>query len=83
MSGPHLTVNLESLGGGALRVELRRADLSQIPGYEAENCVPITEDGYRIPVRWRNKNDTGDVVRQSVMIVFRFTRCVLYAYRIG
>ena len=36
-----------------MTVELLDGEEKPIPGYAAEDCVALTEDGVAIPVRWR------------------------------
>lgn len=48
-----------------LRVSVVGDDFLPVPGYEAEACVRLTENGFRVPVRWQNhaKIESGHPVR--------------------
>ena len=82
-SGKELEVNVEMLGGGALRVEVHNDDFSPIEGFATDDCVPVTADGCRVPIQWRNGHRWAELAGGRVMLVFRFTRSVLYAYRLA
>ncbi len=46
-----------SAPNGAIRVEILDAESRVIPGYERENCQPLTGDSVRGTVRWTAKNE--------------------------
>ena len=52
LNGNELWVNAKA-DYGQLTVELLDGEEKPIPGYAAEDCVALAEDGVAIPVRWR------------------------------
>ena len=52
VNGNELWVNAKA-DYGQLTVELLDGEEKPIPGYAAEDCVALAEDGVAIPVRWR------------------------------
>ena len=51
LAGGELRVNAKA-DHGSLRVELLDEEEGVLPGYGADRCVPIEEDGVDLPVRW-------------------------------
>mgnify|MGYP001049589929 CR=1 FL=1 len=71
LDGPGCRVFLNADGLSAnscLRVELTDERFGPLPGYSAENCVPMTESGLRVPVSWRDRPtiETDSPVRVKV-----------------
>ncbi len=79
-SGSRLTVNADA-SAGELSVAVLDASGRPLPGFTAEDCIPLTGDSVRHSVRWKSagKLPTGRPIR------FRFSlkRAKLYSYRIG
>ena len=73
LNGNELWVNAKA-DYGELTVELLDGEEKPIPGYAAEDCVALAEDGVAIPVRWRG--DEGRPVR----LRFVLNNAQLYAY---
>jgi hypothetical protein len=83
VTGPLLQVNVESFGGGVVRAAVKRPDWSAIPGYTLDDCVPISGDEVRYPVRWRTKADLAELLGQAVVLHFSVNEASLYGYRFG
>jgi hypothetical protein len=49
-----LTLNADA-SGGSMEVEVLNADGYRVRGFAREDAVPITGDGLRLPVRWRER----------------------------
>lgn len=58
---------------GEILVEVTDGDGNAVPGFEKENCIPITKDGLRIPLRWKNNPNQNVLLRTSL-------RLRIYAY---
>ena len=58
LNGNELWVNAKA-DYGQLTVELLDGEEKPIPGYAAEDCVAVAEDGVAIPVRWRGDGGTA------------------------
>ena len=50
---PHFYINADVGEGGELRVEITDVDATPIPGFELDNCLPITGDSVSHPIRWK------------------------------
>ena len=64
---------------GSLRAEVLDVHRNPIPGYERDNCEPITEDTTAIAVRWRNA-EWRDLVGRSVRLKFYLNGASLYSF---
>lgn len=68
-----LVVNVEHMGSGKgnLRVEILDAATGQVvPGYNAQECHPIVDDGLALPITWNNNVDLAGI--RAKKICFRF-----------
>ncbi|NLX12909.1 MAG: hypothetical protein GXY44_04540 [Phycisphaerales bacterium] len=81
VSSPNLYLNIEQRGaGGAAKVALRHADQRPIPGFGPQEALPITQDGVRHQVSWKNRADIGALLGQDVVIEMELTGpAILYA----
>jgi hypothetical protein len=80
LEGNELTVNVEA-PQGELRAEILDADsLEPLPGMAAADCVPVTGDGLRMPVRWAGDRSAGCAADRVVRIRFRLRNAGLYAF---
>jgi hypothetical protein len=76
VAGRDLRLNYDGREG-AVRVELLR-DEQVIPGYEAENCIPLSENKLDQVVAWSG----GTAVPEgSFQVKFYLDNSVLYAFR--
>ena len=53
---PELTLNLQ-IPFGEARVQVRDAKNVPVPGFTFDDCLPMTGDNIRMPVRWRDHQD--------------------------
>jgi len=56
LEGNNFYVNACGNKDGIITVSLLDGDGKVIPGFEHEQCVPIQEDGVKLPVKWRGEN---------------------------
>ena len=79
LNGNELWVNAKA-DYGQLTVELLDGEEKPIPGYVAEDCVALAEDGVAIPVRWRGDGGLSALGGQPVRLHFVLNNARLYAY---
>lgn len=79
-AGDRLAVNADA-SKGELRVEVLDASGKPIAGYEAESCVPITEDSVRRPVRWKEKDQLP--AGKPIRLRFLMRNAQLFSYAAG
>ena len=78
-SGRHLFVNLEA-PGGELRVEVLDRRGRVIAPFSARNCGPVTGDGTKLRVEWKDAPDLARLAGKPVRFRFRLRRGKLYAF---
>ncbi len=71
-------INADAIGGEIL-VELCDGEGKPILGFEKENCIPITKDGLRIPIEWKNNPDQSILLNTAVRIKVWATNAKLYS----
>ncbi len=77
-----LFVNADA-GSGALRVEIIDDIKGKpIPGYTADECVPVTGDGIAQPVRWRSNKELPGT-KQAIRIRFLLKNTSLFGFYAG
>lgn len=76
--GGHLFVNLDA-PAGSLKAELLDAEGKVIEGFSAEDCIAVSGDGVKLPVRWKNA-DLAAWKGQTVRFRFLLTNGSLYAF---
>ena len=69
LAGDELHLNAKA-DYGQLTVELLDEEWQPIPGYTAQDCVAIAEDGVVVPVRWRDDRDLSALREQPVRLRF-------------
>ena len=81
--GEGLELNVDTGGGGAVRVELQDAGGRPLGGYTEKDASWICGNSVRMPVRWGKSGDVGALAGQPVRIRFVMRDCKLYAFRFG
>lgn len=76
LTSSSLIVNADAKGG-ELRVALLEADGTPIPGFTAEECLPLTADATRWALKWQNK-PTAPTDR-NVCIVIQMKKSRLFS----
>ena len=77
--GRYLFVNADA-SGGELRVEMLDRKGQPIAALSCDACVPIRENGTRIPVRWSGGADLARAAGEAVRLRFSLTRGRLYSF---
>ncbi|MCX7826926.1 MAG: hypothetical protein N2689_15420, partial [Verrucomicrobiae bacterium] len=78
-SGRHLLVNVDA-PKGQLLAEVLDADGRAIAPFTRANCVPISADNTRQPVKWRGANDLSKLAGKPVKFRFHLRNGSLYAF---
>ncbi len=79
LNGGTMTLNYTVEPGGELLVELLDSAGKPIPGFTAEDCVPLTGDEIDQAVNWKKGSDLSAVSTGPVQIRFVMKSCDLYA----
>jgi len=77
--GRHLFVNLAA-PDGSLRVEVTDVDGSALPGFSAEECVPVRGDSTRAEVRWTTSGNLSALAGGPVRFRFLLRGGSLYSF---
>ena len=80
-AGSRLELNLETGGGGGVRVELQDPHGQPLAGYTAADAIPAWGNSVRLPVAWAQGADTGELAGRPVKLRFLMQDCRLYAFR--
>ena len=83
-TGDQLELNCAVAGTGTIRVALEDAteDGKIIPGYSAEDCLPVTGDGLGQVVRWKSGKGLGELAgKAAVHLHFVMKDADLYSFR--
>ena len=78
-SGKHLFVNVAATQG-CLTVEVLDEQSQPIPGFTAADCLPISKDSTKEPVRWHGNDSLVDLAGRPVRFRFNLERGQLYAF---
>jgi len=81
VEGHHLVVNIATSAAGSLRVGLLDASDSPLPGFSADECVPVIGDDLERTVRWRGGGDVATVTRAPVRLQVRIADADLYSFQ--
>jgi hypothetical protein len=87
--GGHIFVNADAQGG-EIRVEALEFEFTKPPcpplktiaGYEKDNCLPVTGNGYKMPVRWKDNSDLSRLTGKHVRLRFYLKNAKLYSFTI-
>lgn len=81
IAGEKLFINYRTSICGYLKIGLCEADGSEIPGFSADDCIPLSGNSIREEVRWKNAVDvgTGMLKDRDVMIRVEGKYCNLYS----
>lgn len=80
-TGDALNVNLSTSAAGELRVEFLNALGQAIPGFSAEDAVPLRGDGTAMRVSWRGGASVGTLAGAPVRIRFILRDGDLFSFR--
>ena len=79
--GERLELNLDTGGGGAVRVELQDAEGRPLSGYTERDASWICGNSVRMPVRWGTSGDVGSLSGRPIRLRFVMRDCKLYAFQ--
>ncbi len=79
--GKNLQLNADVRSGGSVRVELLDANGETIPGFEMENCRPITGDNLAVPVVWNGGGNVAARAGQATRMKVEITDASLFSYQ--
>ena len=79
--GNQLRLNVDTGGGGAVRVELQDAYGRPISGFAEADASYICGNSVRMPVRWGKIQDVSALSGKPVRIRFVMRDCKLYAFQ--
>ena len=81
--GENLHLNLDTSGGGSVRVELLDETGKSLEGFSREDVEYLNGNSVNIPVRWKSGVSPGRMAGKPVRIRFFLKDCKLYAFRFG
>jgi hypothetical protein len=75
-----LELNVDA-SAGCVRVQLRDGTTGAVlDGFSMDECRPITSDGLRVGVHWRDSRDISQLRDKSVCLEFSLHRAKLYSF---
>jgi len=81
-AGSALSLNFETGGPGALKVEIQNPDGTPVPGFALTDCFPIFGDHIDFPVSWKGRGtDVSVLAGKPVRIRFTLKDADLYAFQ--
>ena len=80
LQGP-LLVNADA-SSGSLVAELLDLNGNPIPGYTANECIPMKSDGFEVPIRWRYYSELPESP-EALSIRFLMTKTSLFGFFAG
>lgn len=81
VTGRQLILNLDTGALGEMRVGLLDEHGRPVPGFAAEDCVPLEYNGISVPVTWDNGGDLSSLAGRKLSLEFRSNRTKLYSFR--
>ncbi len=82
-SGNRLSLNFSASAAGSVRVEIRDAQGSPIPGFTLNDCDGIIGDDIDRVVTWRGKDDLSSLAGQIVRLHIDLREADLYSLQFG
>ncbi len=80
LQGP-LLVNVDA-SRGSLVAELLDVDGNPVPGYAANDCLPVQSDGLEEPIQWREYSDLPES-QEAIRIRFLIQKASLFGFYAG
>lgn len=78
-SGSHLFVNVEA-PQGTLRAEVLDADGTVLPGFAADECVPVRGDTVKASLAWRGRANLAELCGRRVRFRFLLEKGTFYSF---
>lgn len=79
--GKTLELNLDTSGGGSVKVELLDENNRPIAGYTKADAAPLCGNSVRLPVTWCESKDIGKLAGKPIKLRFIMQDCKLYAFQ--
>ncbi|MDA1055336.1 MAG: hypothetical protein O3C40_33360 [Planctomycetota bacterium] len=80
-AGRTLELNVETSGGGSVRVEILDAAGDPIESYAAAQAIPVNGNSVRMPVAWKAGRDLSSLAESTIRLRFHMRDCKLYAFQ--
>jgi len=80
-AGARLELNLDTSGGGSVRVELLDEKGRPIQGYTKSEATPLCGNSVQMPVSWGRIRDVSALAGKPIKIRFVMRDCKLYAFQ--
>ncbi len=82
-AGERLTLNVDTSGGGEVKVEIQDEAKNPIPGHTLADARPLNGNSIAMPVRWSGGDNVGALAGCPVRLRFVMNDCKLYAFQFG
>ena len=79
--GRRLELNLDTSGGGCVKVELLDEAGKPIEGFSTEEATILWGNSVRMPVTWGDGANVGPLAGKPIKIRFIMQDCKLYAFQ--
>ncbi len=79
--GNRLELNVDTSGGGALKVEIVGEDGNPIRGFAVSEADWINGNSVKMPVSWNGRQDVSSLAGQPLRLRFVMRDCNLYAFQ--
>ena len=79
--GKTLELNLETSGGGSVKVELLDENDRPIAGYTKADATTLCGNSVRMPAAWGENKDLGKLAGKPIKLRFIMQDCKLYAFQ--
>ena len=79
--GKTLELNLNTSGGGSVKVELLDEHSRPIAGYTKTDSTPLCGNSVRMSVAWGESKDIGKLAGKPIKLRFFMRDCKLYAFQ--
>jgi hypothetical protein len=80
-SGGQLVLNVDTGGGGHLRVEIQDTEGKPLPGYSLGDCDPVNGNRVRFVVSWKGRSDLKRLAGTPVRLKFSLRAAKLFAFQ--
>ena len=81
--GSSLLLNAKADAHARVSVEILDKHGKPIPGYTADDCLPMIVDSVDHAVAWKEKKGVGELAGRPVALRFHLVNARLYAYRVA
>tara|TARA_B100001123_G_scaffold414821_1_gene514724 strand:- start:2451 stop:2915 length:465 start_codon:yes stop_codon:yes gene_type:complete len=81
LAGNRLELNVNTGGGGSVRVEMQDENGLPLDGYTLADASYVCGNSVRMPVRWGEQDGVGTLAGRPVKIRFVLRDCKFYAFQ--